>query len=803
MAASMDLGLLPMIKCSNCGMSVEISAMGDHVCAKSDPAPPPPPAQSPPRPPSKSSIGSPPKAGNAWAARAGRMNPPPRIDPLVANRPFLRPHSPIDNKGLLPSPLSTSISGGPRSPLRPPQRSQTSPLPQEPQSPDSINMETAFASFPLPRSMSDRRPNAEATVFGNVPPLQPARHASSMSRDSSHAPVELPADNEVPPPPLPKDGPPLPGVSHRYGASIDSKSSYRTSVASTRYSDHRNSKRSTAMSSRRPSFGSVSRDHLNYIDEEAPPVPAPAPQGLLLPARLSTTSGAELAEKPEGRGEIYSGFDFGVSARPTSAKAEIDHVGAASLRVSSSHTNRSSDRLSSNRGSAELFFQSPTPSPYEAPVDFELRDDSAASPAAAAPASAEYKAFKPVNSEPSQSTDTEPTRSLEESDRQRKDSDSTSESNISVSNFARALGLDVPDHVAESSITSSDSSSSPSDTRSGTSLSSLPSEASLSRRQPSDPSRLGPVVEGLKGDQHPKEPVLDESVTESPIDLEPPRITEHLFSPDSPTDPAISQGSLSLVSEKLPRKPDNHQPERPTMLRSATAPAPRPSPRPKGPCRGCGEMILGKSVSSADGRLTGRYHRACFVCFQCKTPFQTADFYVLEDRPFCAQHYHERNGSLCATCHTGIEGQYLETVERRGRGPGDRQKFHPDCLKCRTCGIALNGDYFEWYGQVYCERDARQAAAASMPPPRPPRSPRPMSPMGPPSGRGYPPPPGYGGRGRGRPPPGPRPGSAASQAPPIPMLRPPGPGDGPYGAIGALPSSRRFPERRTTKLMMI
>ncbi|PYH41266.1 LIM domain-containing protein [Aspergillus saccharolyticus JOP 1030-1] len=797
MAPSMDMGLLPMIKCSNCGMSVEISAMGDHVCAKIESAPP----HSPPRPPSKSSIGSPPKAGNAWAARAGRMNPPPRIDPSVANRPFLHPRSPMDNKDLLvPSPLSTATSGGARSPLRPtPQRSQTSPLPREPQSPDSINMETAFASFPLPRSMSDRRPTAisDSIAAGKVPPLPSTRHASSLSRDGHNAPVELPADNEVPPPPLPKDGPPLPGVSHRYGTSIDSKSSYRTSVASTRYSDHRTSKRSTSISIRHPSFGSVSREHLKYIDEEAPPVPAPAPQNLLLPGRLS---GAEIAEKPEGRGEIYSGFDFGMSNRPTSAKAELDHVAPASLRVSS-HTSRSSGRLSSNRGSAELFFQSPTPSPNEAPVDFEFPDEPAVSPAA--PANVEYKAFKVESSEVPQPTDAENLPIPGQDEMQREDFDAASESNTSTSNFARALGLDVPDPAADSSITSSDSS--PSDTRSGTSLSSLPSEASLSRRQPSDPSRLDSVVEELKGARRPKEPVLDEPVMESPIDLEPPRITEHLFSPDSPTDPAISQGSLSLVSEKLPRKPDSHQPERPTMLRSTTAPAPapRPSPRPKGPCRGCGEMIVGKSVSSADGRLTGRYHRACFVCFQCKTPFETADFYVLEDRPFCAQHYHERNGSLCATCHTGIEGQYLETEERRGRGPGDRRKFHPNCLKCRTCGIALNGDYFEWYGQVYCERDARQAAAATMPPPRTPRSPMPMSPMGPPPGRGYPPPPGYGGRGRGRPPPGPRPGSSASQAPPVPMLRPPGPGDGPYGAIGALPNSRRFPERRTTKLMMI
>lgn len=34
MAGLMDGALLPTIKCSNCGMSVEISEMGDHVCKR-------------------------------------------------------------------------------------------------------------------------------------------------------------------------------------------------------------------------------------------------------------------------------------------------------------------------------------------------------------------------------------------------------------------------------------------------------------------------------------------------------------------------------------------------------------------------------------------------------------------------------------------------------------------------------------------------------------------------------------------------------------------------------------------------
>jgi hypothetical protein len=29
---------------------------------------------------------------------------------------------------------------------------------------------------------------------------------------------------------------------------------------------------------------------------------------------------------------------------------------------------------------------------------------------------------------------------------------------------------------------------------------------------------------------------------------------------------------------------------------------------------------------------------------------------VWDERPFCCRHYHEMAGSMCRTCHTGIEG---------------------------------------------------------------------------------------------------------------------------------------------------
>ncbi|KAK5135889.1 hypothetical protein LTR08_004539 [Meristemomyces frigidus] len=122
-------------------------------------------------------------------------------------------------------------------------------------------------------------------------------------------------------------------------------------------------------------------------------------------------------------------------------------------------------------------------------------------------------------------------------------------------------------------------------------------------------------------------------------------------------------------------------------------------------CRGCGKMIEGKSVKAADGRLTGRWHKACFTCRACEQPFTTADFYVIDNQPYCEQHYHEKNGSLCHGCHRGIEGQYLETIS----SGQTEKKFHPRCFTCCDCRKVLSDDYFEISGKVFCERHALAA----------------------------------------------------------------------------------------------
>lgn len=173
--------------------------------------------------------------------------------------------------------------------------------------------------------------------------------------------------------------------------------------------------------------------------------------------------------------------------------------------------------------------------------------------------------------------------------------------------------------------------------------------------------------------------------------------------PESPLDPAIQRGlSFEKRREEAEALRDpalnlGQSPPR-TLAPEPRQPMPRRPTAAKSKCRGCSEPIVGKSVKDSSGRLTGRYHKQCFVCRTCGDPFPTAEFYVFDNAPYCEQHYHELNGSLCQYCARGIEGQYLETDQRA--------KFHPRCFTCSTCRVVLRDDYFEVAGRNFCERHA-------------------------------------------------------------------------------------------------
>lgn len=253
-----------------------------------------------------------------------------------------------------------------------------------------------------------------------------------------------------------------------------------------------------------------------------------------------------------------------------------------------------------------------------------------------------------------------------------------------------------PHHTPSESLSSNESSSS--DTRSVSSRSTPPSSASPQRRKQQlsngqasllQDFRFGtesvPIIEEPTPSHRNAPPSFSRPIYVQPAEAPQPLQDPAIMIPDSPTDPAIQPGRPVLFQApsdyNAPLVPLQNGHSRlspaPPLPPAVFEPPPRkPTATNKGKCRGCGELIKGKSVSSADGRLTGRYHRSCFTCKTCREPFQTADFYVLDNHPFCARHYHELNGSLCKCCDRGIEGQYLETELK--------QKFHPYCFTCQV-----------------------------------------------------------------------------------------------------------------------
>lgn len=265
-------------------------------------------------------------------------------------------------------------------------------------------------------------------------------------------------------------------------------------------------------------------------------------------------------------------------------------------------------------------------------------------------------------------------------------------------NLAAEFGIGNPYHTPSES-QSSDASGYSQESKASSRSSPPSATAGRQRRQPSDTGKFDALMSNVQAsmmDLQPKElpavPVAPSPPRKGQFarGMLPPRnLDPSLLSPESPMDPAIHGGRLSPVPPRNPTREPVSPPKEKPIRRPTTS---------KGNCKGCGEAIKGKSVSSADGRLTGRYHKQCFVCKTCSEPFQTATFYVHDDSPFCERHYHKINGSVCTTCDKGIEGQYLESESR--------QKFHPSCLTCSDCKRTLRNDYFEMGGRIFCERDA-------------------------------------------------------------------------------------------------
>ncbi|KAH6968735.1 hypothetical protein HG530_006318 [Fusarium avenaceum] len=257
------------------------------------------------------------------------------------------------------------------------------------------------------------------------------------------------------------------------------------------------------------------------------------------------------------------------------------------------------------------------------------------------------------------------------------------------------------------------------------------------RRDPSDLSAMDGLMEDLESsmealgskDVHAEAPPQAPSRARSPLAESPIQRPLNIdqsgsAARDEPRASMPIQRSDSHPQSLYAASPQEHHhfDQAPQITRSHTLPPPLAPPsrkasqdpvRSRGNCKACGLAITGKSISSADGRLTGKYHKACFVCTTCSEPFASAEFYVLEDKPYCNHHYHKLNGSICGSCEKGIEGQYLEDEFSI--------KYHVGCFRCLDCGRSLSDGYFEVDGKSYCERDAWRRVQQSYPPMKPPQ----------------------------------------------------------------------------------
>ncbi|KAF2112939.1 hypothetical protein BDV96DRAFT_648565 [Lophiotrema nucula] len=683
------LSFLPTIKCSSCGVDIQISQLADHICALSPTTSNNTAPTSPPKLDRAATFGGS-RFNNASSNqfRPGRIAPPPRIDPSAANKPFgvqtaLSP-SPMSNYSD-PKSLSPLLPRGGRSPFKM-NRSATSPIPRSfgPPSPDlSSNLDCAFPPFPSQRSATPS--SARPRYKEKDRPDQKYKH-KYVEADPLYAPRSPRVDggenvtrkmDAIAPGPfdgrrpstsngktLPPEG--KPEIGHRRTAtqgSIASNrgvSNQRTSVASNRSLSSTFSSDSIGLPSRpKPGQGAM--------NAMAPPPRPPMPEGIdAFLDRLQKETMQPTQIGPDSRSKTFplrkeSNDASGPSPRPrrpseTSKTArrptEIDTY--ESPRSNNMFPARSTSRGGSKSGRRPDELAPPLPpmpgfgkelpqKPLHTPSDSGLSDDSTSS-----------SGFRSAASSRSSPPASE-----------------ASPNSRSPSKTGRPDFLDEPIQR----VASPDSYNDPAVSR---------------------PTESDNVPAGYNRGKAP-EPLLQ---APSPLFAD---------APESPLDPAIQRG---LLYQKRPEPPKptrdpavslSQTPPRDTSsTEQRETPKRRPTAASKGNCRGCGEAIIGKSVKDSSGRLTGRYHKQCFVCRTCRSPFPGAEFYVFNNFPYCEQHYHQLNGSLCKSCNRGIEGQYLETDQR--------QKFHPKCFTCFTCRVVLRDDYYEVEGKPYCDRHAYHAS---------------------------------------------------------------------------------------------
>ncbi|KAF2220849.1 hypothetical protein BDZ85DRAFT_283770 [Elsinoe ampelina] len=640
--------MLPSIKCSNCGYDVEISMMGEHICRGSGQNAAPRGHQQYPQRVDSPQLLSPDHGGGQHLKPTRFV--PPRIDASAANRPYAQQNlyasqSPVSSEGRSPNSPFISCAGpsnGKNDHLRRPQQQ----LPRERSAELSSNLDCAFPPFPVSPMASTPRSDASSPGFFNDP-----------------NPYALSAPRSEPP------------------------QARSVSPLSQQSQHERDEAKRDAFFSRKPSGGSrpPQRKPTNGSDNEYNPY-APmnnGPTRQASPEQMFRPSPPQPQQAPAPRGP----------PRPSRPGGEVDNF-IASLKdepVRSRTPAGPTPDMRSNTYPKEQGYGGLERRPSE-----PLRNTNRLInqlPERSATASDLRNPYAP----PSTGAGVPPPRSSSRSG-MRPETRPQDAPPVPSAPSGRSYETHAPSHSNSSA---------------GSSISAAASLPRTGRTTPmSDTSSVSDnkspprALHSARGYGN-MPPINSNPYNPYGQDTQPPTKAYVLdssnnaanYNPYGPARPADSASAPTSHSRALPWGSTDLS-SRPALVRSGTDNSLNSvaTQRPRHTCRGCSTPIIGKSIKCADGRLTGRYHKGCFVCSTCSSPFSGAEFYVLQDKPYCEHHYHSLNGSLCTSCDRGIEGQYLETEKR--------EKFHPKCLCCSTCREALGEEYFDVGGRVYCERHA-------------------------------------------------------------------------------------------------
>lgn len=114
----------------------------------------------------------------------------------------------------------------------------------------------------------------------------------------------------------------------------------------------------------------------------------------------------------------------------------------------------------------------------------------------------------------------------------------------------------------------------------------------------------------------------------------------------------------------------------------------------KNPCNYCGEPVFSDLL-----RVKGRmFHKSHFLCYRCKG-LLVGSSHTLHHNKFYCMRCAAAITRNCSYCKKPLREQSLSFVAFRNKA------YHPDCLRCRICGIRLtiNG-CLSFHGRPHCTK---------------------------------------------------------------------------------------------------